>query len=220
MIAWDSITRLGSTDDIPDPTSHVLNIVQGAVEKGWSITYSEQSCHPPGDTNSTTGNVSLITTQPDIRVGSSWKVLMPGGGPPQYSYFLVLYILQDMVVGFWYMSMEDVIRNKRASITRNPKNFSGNNDAAKVTNAKATNGKPTTASTGTEELFHRLEGCPDATTVIVSIFAVSLHAGLFVHPVQIVHPSTLEYFVGKPYRISIASMVPRLHVQFAFNPDT
>lgn len=220
MTLWKSVMQLSGNADVPDPTSCALNLVQDAVRTlKESRTYSQQSCRAPGDTNTTTGTVSQLITQPDIRVGSSWKVVLPGGGERKYSYFWVLYILQDIVVGFWYWSREEIITNKKELIAKNPSNFTGSDEPTKITNAK-----DNTAQTRTEVLFKRPEGWKgngcDATPLMLGIFADSLFKGHFVHPVHIVHPCTLEYSADKRCRININSMVPRVHVPCCFNPNT
>jgi hypothetical protein len=200
-----------------DPTSWLVNKCQ---DKCAGQIYPQQSCLPPGDTNTATGEVSEHLSKIDICLGSTWKVKVQGS--ETFSYFWVLCMpLDQSIVGIWLWSREEVILQKERAIIKNPTKFIQNNETTKIINAK-TNSMPTS----TQALFTRPPGMEQDKSVHVVMmggFLDSVSPKLFVHPVDVVNADTVEYnrAGSKPlYTISSQSMTERVCVPHCFDPDT
>ena len=143
---------------------------------------------------------------------------------------MVLYmpsVSLNCVVGFWYLTMENLVARKRLKIAENAKKFKGNDDHSKITDAKVN----TAAPIRTETLFQRPAGMDELsgiTPLVLSVFAVSLDPALFVERVYVVDESTLEYKnktywspngADRTYRINTTVMDQRLLVRYCFNPE-
>ena len=184
--------------------------------------FPQQSCSPPGDTNTATGEVSEHLSKIDICLGSTWKVKVLGPESETFSYFHVLCMpLDQSLVGNWLWTREEVIQQKDRSIMKNPTRFTNNTDITKIVNAK-TNSVPTS----TQTLFRRpkrMEQDNSVHVLMMGEFLDSVSPELFVYPVDVVNAATVEYNRGgsKPlYTISSESMNERVCVTCCFDPLT